>query len=420
VGKVRACNPNQAIRWSPEECDPLLRLADERLNVFLKGDQGTPEERRQARFLRQEILAELSDEPVSVDEVASDETPKLPEGTPEELLAKAADEKEVPWQRGLAALSAARKLESSGDKKRALAAYRLALEHMKSVYPFYEGVGNVYTQVLEDKSFARLNPSFECGLVKETAQAIMRLDPQSPALLKAGIRVKVQGVRIPSNVEQTLQVYLWSPEIDRGDRRLYPAKNSFSLPEVPIGPSQTAWVGVLPGKYELNISSAGRSLTGEENREIYRRMILDFNTLPKEIAIGDETVELMIPARLMDDIVLQAPKAAEAVDLARDSFRWSNVPGAARYEVQLNWVTLNANGGTTMHTGQRLSSTEPRLDPHDFQSAPDWFRKNLTLGQTATWSVEAFDANNRQIGQSTENQRPFVVAGELPESPTKP
>ncbi len=420
VGKVRACNPNQAIRWTPEECDPLLRLAAERLNVFLKGDRGTREERRQAQFLLEEVLAELDDEPVQLDAVDPEEMPKLPDGTPEELLVKAADEREVPWQRGLAGLSAAHKLETLGDKKAAFDAYRLALEQMQKVYPFYEGVGNVYTQVLNDRSVARLNRSYECGLVKETAEALMRLESHTPSLLKGGIRLKVSGVRIPSNVQQTLQVFLWSPDSERGDRRLYPAKNSFSLPEVPVGPDQTAWVGVVPGRYKLEISSAGRSLTGQENREIYRRVILDFDKLPKEIEIGSEVVELTIPARLMDDITLKSPQAGEAVNLARDSFRWSSVPGAARYEVLFNWVTLDADGGTTMHTGQRLSSTEPRLDPHHFHSASDWFRKNLKVGQTATWSVEAYDANTRQIGRSTEDQRPFLVAGELPESPKKP
>jgi hypothetical protein len=43
----------------------------------------------------------------------------------------------------------------------------------------------------------------------------------------------------------------------------------------------------------------------------------------------------------------------------------------------------------------------------------------MKCGRTMSWSVEAYDAQDRQIGVGVEHERAFVVAKELADQPAK-
>ena len=414
LGQVRAHNPNHVVRWTPDEFDPLLRRARTRLKIFLNSGTGTDGQRKLAEQMLADVEAELRSEPLRVDSVAEDVKPKLPQGTSMELLEQAADESELPWQRGLAALSAAKGLEQAGDKQAALEAYHLAIEQMRRVYPFYEGIGNTLTSGSDRLAKQRLLPSQESAWVRQAARAIERLDPVAAPLLNTGIRFRIRGLEIPQNVTLAYWVTLQEPGLPRDIRRMYPkASGSFDVDEVPVQPDGTAYIGVLPGRYELSVRQGSRGLTGSANRDVYRRMTLDFDTLPKEVAIGAESLELLIPARLMQEIAMLAPAPGALVDLQRDVFRWTAVENTERYRVRFSWLTVAPEGHSVMETGAILDTSEPQLRLGERERIPKSLPAGLIEARTATWSVEALDSAGRQLGISQESERAFVVASEL-------
>lgn len=121
---------------------------------------------------------------------------------------------------------------------------------------------------------------------------------------------------------------------------------------------------------------------------------------------------MTIPASLMEIIELRSPQPGATVNLSSDAFRWTDIPGAKQYEVQFAVLMTTPGGGTTMSGGPHLRMEQSHLRLSE-ANVPKRAKQQLAKGSSATWRVNAYDINGRQIGVSAESARTFVVAGEL-------
>src|SRR5205807_2056442 len=126
VAQARSKDANQSLRDPTDKSRPLFDLARRRLQVFLDGNTGSPEQRKEAGETFAVIDKVLRKEPFVYP--SHPQSPDLPDGTAEELLKQARDPRSEPWERGKAAYVAGKKLEADADKAAALAAYRQAFD----------------------------------------------------------------------------------------------------------------------------------------------------------------------------------------------------------------------------------------------------------------------------------------------------
>ena len=102
--------------------------------------------------------------------------------------------------------------------------------------------------------------------------------------------------------------------------------------------------------------------------------------------------------RLLEQVQLLEP-AGEEVDLERDTFRWSALPGATSYEVQL--YRLDDHGGGVYWKPARkyrAATSSARLGSLDSKEGAD--AAPLDGGARMGWEVWAFDAAGRSVGKS--------------------
>jgi hypothetical protein len=134
--------------------------------------------------------------------------------------------------------------------------------------------------------------------------------------------------------------------------------------------------------------------------------------LPAEVEIQGQTIEVPIRSYVLEDIALLAPAADRALDLPTTEFRWSKVAGAKSYRVHLVHSYPIAGGTRGEHVyGAKVEGTS--FSPASLPAADVAKFSPLRRGSKGNWSVTAYDAADRKIGQSP--SREFTVARELAE-----
>jgi predicted Ser/Thr protein kinase/tetratricopeptide (TPR) repeat protein len=403
VTRIRSQDVNQSIRFANDKNRALLQLARKRLQIFLDGGQGTEAERKEGAETLTVVQKALANEPIAYSS-SPDPRPELPEGTPAELLRRAKDPKLGMWERGKAAYAAGLVLEKSGDKAAALDACRQAYDLMRRVYPAYTGM----TWAI--MSSGPIEDAPECKLLRNVFHAVQRLDPTTPEALRGGLRLRIEGVEIPADLSLSVEVILCDPAL----KSTAPELSSNHCRRVPFGPGRTAQVGVADGRYRLTVRKSGWAYPGEAARRVGTLLELDGDRLP-EVEVRGAYVDVVIPARLAEEIELLEPAKGAAVDLRRDFFRWSAVPGAKHYMVEFGYREDSVN--TSTHYG--LSSVKVSATSLCLGASPEkevhQLRERLVAGRTGVWSVSAYDAAGRRVGAVVDGNRPFLVAHGLGE-----
>jgi predicted Ser/Thr protein kinase len=402
LARARAQSPSHYLYTGHQAPHPDLLLAEKRLQLFLDGRAGTPDERREAEqtltALRAGVAAVDRPEPGPV------RVAELPRGTVEELRRLAADESRPWWERGKAALAAAQTLESTGDAAGARTAFRQAYDTIRKVYPLYAGPR--YNLDL-DVPAARADDPAECRLVRTVLDGLRRLDPEAADPARGGLRFRVEGVTLPASLRLGLAIDLCDPDITAPNAGL-----PVNLQRVvPLAADQTAWVGVLDGRYRLKVPQVHRQTPLGDDR-LAKLLELDLSALPAEVEVHGAPVDLPpIRARLAEEITLLDPGRTAGIDLRKDVFRWKPVPGAASYRLVLYHVYETPTPTHTFVWSPETTAASVclgTLPPQDQAR----IRQHLTTGRTAVWQVEAYDAQKRRIGKSLE-ERPFLIANGL-------
>ncbi|MBI4605730.1 MAG: hypothetical protein HY721_27500 [Planctomycetes bacterium] len=388
-----------------------LELAHKRLDISLSGPQLAEAERRAAETALRDVSAELGDE--APDQLGEETGPGGGSRveSPSVLLERAQDKKFPARERAALAQAAAAALEAAGDRAAALAACRLALSLLKSVHPVYAGLTDGTLDTSRPRSLAP-EPADSIRL-RRLVRSIQRLDPASAEAPRGGLRLRITGLDLPPELALNLLVSLWDPAVEGtvgGPGAQAP------LGQAPVQLDQAAWVGVADGRYRLQIKRGGsgtrfwRSLGGRANHFL-GMLEIDFAALPEEVEVRGQAVELAIPGRLLEEVTLLEPTGGE-VDLARDTFRWSGLPGAAYYEVELIGVE-DLGGGTYYKPAQKFRAEGTSLRLADVSPLPAATLNVLTRGSTAAWVVRAHDARGRCIGRSSGPARTFAISGAL-------
>jgi hypothetical protein len=249
-------------------------------------------------------------------------------------------------------------------------------------------------------------------MLQDAFTALRRLAPEMPDALQGGIRLTVQGLQIPPEINVALSVIICDPSIkdpDEGLRQLLSR-------HIAIREDQTAWVGVADGRYRMAVRESGRSFSGDvadSLRRVYRLLVLDFDKVPSEVEIQGNVQEFIIAARLAAEINLAQPHPEAAVDLSTDLFRWTEVPNAAYYRINFGYQSDTGEGSTYYGVaGLKVRSTVLSLAQADDPGVAH-LRRSLMPGRTGMWYVEAFDAADHCIGRSLEHNRSFLVASGL-------
>ncbi len=381
-----------------------LKLAANRYEIFLNGRHGTDQERELATVKLREIhrFFDAQIEPPTRTDSESTVN-QLPDGTSAELLEIATDESVPHWQRGKAAYAAGILLEQSDDQNAARQAFHEAFDLMRLVFPTYEGIS------MRTVSSGRLGvkhiESAECGLLRDVFAAVKRLDPDFEDVLQGGLRFRIVNVELPDELAPKLRVELYEQSMSTS------AGRDRSLPRIVPFKDQTAFVGVADGRYRVAIRYAGSNFHGDDAGRVSNLIEFDLSHLPKEVELKGNTLEFAIPARIVSEITLLEPAVDETVDLRSDFFRWSRIEGAEYYHLVV--VKKDSRVGEGIYykgiEAMRVTSNNVCLGtlPKTEQSKAGWLR--LTAGTTFTWSVQAYDAQKRQIGASIQSNRSFMV-----------
>jgi predicted Ser/Thr protein kinase len=379
-----------------------LEFAANRYEIFLNGRYGSEQERELATVKLREIHSYLDARimpSTHTDSVAI--VKQLPEGTVDELLQLAMDDSLPHWQRGKAAYAAGIQLEQSGDQNAAKQAFHEAFDLMRLVFPTYEGIS------MRTVSSGRLGvkhiESAECGLLRDVFAAVKRLDLDFEDVLQGGLHFRIENVELPAELAPKLRVELYDQSMSTSTDR------DRSLPRIVPLKDQTAFVGVADGRYRVAIRYAGSNFHGVDADRVSRLLKYDLSHLPREVEIKGNTLELVIPARIVSEMTLLEPAVDDTVDLRSDFFRWSRIEGAEYYRLVV--VKKDSRVGEGIYyegaDAMRVTSNNVCLGtlPKAEQSKAAW----LTAGITYTWSVQAYDAQERQIGASIQSNRSFMV-----------
>lgn len=385
-------------------------LAAKRLEAFLNHPFGSEAERRDAEQTLLKLRQSLGRE---VPESLTDIWPnwKLPDKTADELLQESAAESASVLERTTAACAAGVTHERAGDRTGALTAYRRAFEILQAGFPVYAGTnGGIESMRPHSLQWETHEPR----LLRHIARTIRRLDPESPELLRGGIRLRIAGLDLSPDMGIKLKVSLWDPDRPdpgRGHEMIRNQEIPHSLGEAPVQLDQTAWVGVADGRYRLVVDSGSRThrSSGQASRQ-YSMLDLDFSNLPEMVEVRGQTVELpAILATLVDVLEGLEPAEDAAIELQRTVFKWDAFALADSYRVTIWRTERNNFGGTYFKESYTTSSTSTSLR---LAELPTDEAKKLGLhrpGSTGTWSVEAFDAHGRWLARSR-SQRTFVVS----------
>jgi hypothetical protein len=317
------------------------------------------------------------------------------------LLKVANDTAGARWQRGKAAYAAGLSLEQSGDTQEALVAFRQAFELTRSVFPTYAGI-STSTRSSRDRGVEHIE-SDECGLLRDAFDAVRRLDPDTPDALTGGLRFRIEGVQLPPGLVPKLRIDLFDQSVvtvKPSDRR---------LPRLVPIPQHSGFVGVADGRYRFAIRYGG-SYSSDDSARVGSLLELDLKGLPNTVEIRGNTLELLIPARLSEEITLMAPANNATIDLRTDFFRWSKIDAAAYYKVVI--VKKENRVGEGRYYTSSGSPVQVRTNSMCLGTVPETDRDQadaLSPGTSAAWQVHAFDADGRRIGTSVQADRTFLV-----------
>lgn len=398
----------------------LMRMAEKRIAIVLAGSMVPAAERQTAEDVRQLLVTRIAGNDPPLGAPPASPPPLLPEGEPAALLARAEDAARPSWDRGRAAYAAGAAWEQAGDRGRALTAYRKAYPLLTATFPIYAGAANSITSSWIDPNERRNLPDQpECRLIRDAHAALKRLDPTAPDDLRGGIQFQIEGVPIPSNLLVGISLELRSPSVPVNEPR--PAILS---QVVPVQVDQTARVGVADGRYRMMVASSKTWFSSPD--DLGNRLELDMADLPQEIEIRGGTVELAIPARLIEPIQLLSPPEGATVNLESENFSWSAVPGAARYRLGFGYEHDGSKEGvqsgfwpahsTSWVTGPTTTANKICLGGLPRQEL-EGLSQILVAGRTGVWTVTAEDAKGRVLGRVLTEQRRFFVAHGLPAAP---
>jgi serine/threonine protein kinase len=398
---------------SDDEKRRMMELGEKRIQLIINGGYATEAQRKEAE--KQLALVRFGISHLKTGSSVLFEVPI--HDPPAELLRRAAassDPKLTFWTRGIAAFGAGIQLEANGDKPGALAAYRQAYDLMRSASPTYSGLSRGI-----DMNYSRekQHESQEPRLLREVVRAVQRLDPIAPDPLRGGIRFRVVGPQIPKNEVIKLYALLWDPAIKPmtagfGTR---PDAKGTEFPQAPgsfpIQIDGTAWIGVADGKYRLAVMSAEWGGTGPRDPEAPKQPVeLDFNSVPAEVEIQGQTVELKIRSYQLETINLSAPADGESIDLRTATFRWQGLPRAKHYWIEFGYKE-KIPGGIRTNFIYDAKTAETSFSLANLSPADAAKFKPLKPGVTGDWGVTAFDADGQKIG--TASHQEFKVAREL-------
>ena len=387
-----------------EEAVSQLKFAARRYNVFIDGPHGLTAERELAAEKLKEIHRFLNAPPQPRNRIADQRSKarQLPKGTPAELLEVAGDTARPDWQRGKAAYAAGLSLEQSGDRDEALSAFRQAFDLMRSVFPFYEGISRSY----KNSSVRGVEPieSVECVLLRGVFEAVRRLDPDTTDALTGGITLRIAGVELPPGLVPMVHIELF-------DQSTATVARSPNLPRLVLITQQTAFVGVADGRYGVTVSKGGYSTerSSDNSGRIGNLLELDSNGLPNTVEIKGNSIELVIPARLSEEITLLEPANHATIDLRTDFFRWSEIDGAAYYMVGIDRKVSRVGQGTYITGGEPVQIRTNSLCLGTVLETDRGQANEFTPGTSGVWTVGAFDGDGRRIGLSVQVDRTFLV-----------
>lgn len=387
---------------------PVLERALVRLNVFLEGRGGSPEERQEAESLRQSVQATLAGEPERLTGfmVKQSEEPALPEGSIDELRALAQDAKQPRFQRGKAAFAAGQKLEEQGDKAAALALDREAFELIRSVLPFYK-CGEEALHFYQDLRVLDL-----------VADAIARLDPARPLSLKGGLQFHTEGLPLPPGMEIQFAPVLVDAAIEPPAGDVQSDQGFLLYRKIGLRTGQTRWVGVADGKYKLSIGGKGATRESDASGKYPEPLLdVDYRDVPKEIEVRGNTIDLSVRVYRRQELRQLEPADHAPVDLRSAVFRWTPVEGAAFYRVYFS-VTDEKQRMMTGIGSFDVPTTSLVLK--DQKDEAELLHEYLKPGVTAEWRVAAFDTGQLEIGTLLAKEYHFLVAEPLPRKKADP
>lgn len=402
VSRERGADSSGAIDiWHTRPHDSL-ELVRQRLELAL--EHGVPEDRRmEAEETLVAVKLVLAEGQPEV-RYAPDFLFRLPKGTLAELNATANNEALALWTRGKAALAMGRQLEDDGKTTQAIAAYELALEHMRKVYPYYSGVSSRLGGGLPAGSDAT---GEECQLVASLCSDLFRLAPEKYPQPAGGIEFSLDGAPLPTDVVMGFRLTLCDVNVADPDENL-----THQLPRIMrLGPDGRAFAGVLDGRYRLTYGGNTARWT-QAGARFMGLMQIDTDHWPTEVTIQGNRIQLP-PARirLAEEVQLNLPKKEAILRLDDAEFRWQPVPQAAWYQVRFLYSTESPHPTTTVFAFIRTEETQLRLDGLESFDRKA-IAENLLTGRTGGWSVTAYDVQHRCVGVSLEERR-FLVAEEL-------
>ncbi len=383
--------------------EPVLRLVKARLEVALEG--GLPEDQK---LEAEEILANVN---LAIADGAypvryhPEYLYKIPTGSADELQRLLDNETTAVWNRARAGIALGRLYEHQRKTGEASAAYRQAYELARSVYPMYAGVKDSVG------GGSRINTpdAQECVLIQELVGALHRLDPQAMPLPKGRVEFDVVGTTLPSTVHIDLVLKLFDPSIVDPHEGL-----PHSLPRLlPLRQDRPVSVTVLDGTYRLD-SSGLQYRWDNDAAHVGRLVQLDIDDWPTEITVRGDVVKLPpVRLRLAEAIELQSPADDESIDLSESELRWSAVPNAKFYRLQLSVRKERPRPSAAMFLA--LDVDAPRFRFVDIeQGYVQLVQKNLVAGSVGEWRVDAYDADGKCIGKTLKERR-FLVAEGLSE-----
>ncbi len=381
-----------------------ISLAERRLEQFVEGKTGTEEQRQDA--LRLLSLFRTSREAIGRPVNPLDGyVATLPTGSVDELTALATDGWQSAWVRAKAAYVLAKECDAAGNAEEARRWARTAVELAARIYPYYSGIRPRITTIRPQPDANVDAP--ECVLVREMAELRTRLDGDFP-LPRGAVRVRINGVPIPPEVDFKVMLDLTATDLTSGERGQVERLNRALALEA----DGTATVGVLNGRYRVRLLGTSNVVDATQFGDLTQRLRSDWSDWPSEIEVKGETVELP-PLRiwLADIMKLTSPASLASVDLRSEVFRWEPVANAMRYRLHCYLVE------ETPAPTQRWLAFAPQTTatavclgalPREDQAK---LRAELLAGRTLGWRVQAEDATGRTIGESQEQRLVTITHG---------
>jgi hypothetical protein len=260
----------------------------------------------------------------------------------------------------------------------------------------------------------------EQRLLADIDAAIHQLDPSAPAVLRGGLRLHVDGLEFPPEVDLVFNPRITAAEVDPNMIIPFPAS-------VVSRGGRPVWVGVADGRYRLTILQTGKSIRWESvspssppippddsKQRFFSLLEIDSSALPAEVEVRGKTIDLPpARARLLEEIKLTGPANRAPFDLTEGFFRWAPIPGAAKYRLEIMIIKVNELGNSSLvHFGgfETEATTVCLGVAPDQQGLLKKLASEFRPGGLGKWQVFAMDARGRRIGAVVGGERAFVVA----------